>query len=383
MFDPSAAIQRIIASSQRPVSRPGPGVIALSSGDPDFVTPEHIRQALADAILTGYTNYGHNQGDPELRAALASQASDVAGRSFSPEQVIVTHGGSGAIAASLFATVNPGERVLLAEPTYSLYADVLQLIGAVPVTVPQTLDFHLDLERLRAEAAGARMVIICHPNNPTGAVYTRAELEGLAEIAREHDLLVMADEAYAAIVFDGVDFTSTLAVEALAERLLYCQTFSKTYAMTGWRLGYVLAPLEIAPHVARAHRTVTGPINTAIQRAALVAVTVPSEAPEQMRREYQARRELIAELLAGVPGTEASLPDGTFYYFIRCTEGQVPENIAAAALEHGVAVRDGREYGPSGAGYFRITFAKDRPTLTEGILRLRSMILSWQDTPGS
>jgi aspartate aminotransferase len=377
MFEPSSAIQRIIESSRRPVSRPGPDVIALSSGDPDFPTPEHIRRALADAIMTGYTNYGHNQGDPELRAALAAQASGVAGREFAPEQIIITHGGSGAIAASLFATVNPGERVLIPEPTYSLYSDTLHLIGAEPVTVPKGDGFQLDLDRIRAEASGARMVIICQPDNPTGVVYTREVLDGLAEIAREHDLLVMADEAYSAIVFDGVEFTSTLQVDALRERLLYCQTFSKTYAMTGWRLGYVIAPPDVAPHVARAHRTITGPMNTAIQRAALVAVTTPSDAPEQMRLEYQARRELIAELLAGIPGAEFSLPDGAFYYFIKCNADGVPGDIAAAALEHGVAVRDGNEYGPSGAGYFRITFAKDRESLTDGILRLRSMIASW------
>ena len=151
MFEPSIAVQRIANSSQRPSRRPGPGVISLASGDPDFETPDYIRQALIDAISSGYSHYADGQGDPELRAALAANGSAVAGAVVKPDQVLVTHGGSAALTAAIVGTVNPGDRVLIPQPTYSLYADLANMIGAEPVFIPQTADFHLDLEAIEAE----------------------------------------------------------------------------------------------------------------------------------------------------------------------------------------------------------------------------------------
>ena len=376
-YTPAHGVQRIYDSSQRPSSRPGPDVIALSSGDPDFDTPQHIRQALIDAIESGFTHYIEQQGDPELRAAIASVASKLTTTPVTEREVVVTHGGAGALTAGIFSVINPGDRVLIPEPTYSSYADLLRLIGAEPVFLAQTADFHLDLDRIRTEAPGARMIIICNPNNPTGVVYNRKELQEVAAIANEHDLYVMSDEAYEALVFDGVDFTSTLEIPELRDRLIYCQTFSKRYAMTGWRLGYLIAPADLATHAATVHRTLNGAGNAAVQRAAVAALTVPSDAPEQMRQEYQARREIVAELLAGTPGAEVREPDGSFYYFIKVSSPKAPEEILPVALDYGVAVREGTEYGPGGAGYFRITFATDRERLTEGVRRLRRMIESW------
>ncbi len=376
-YRPSDGVQRIVEKSERPSTRPGPEIISLATGDPDFETPAHIRQALHDAIDSGYTHYIDGRGDPELRAAIAAEASRLTEKPVTDAEICITHGGAGSLSSAILGTVNPGDRVLILEPTYSSYADLLWLIGAEPVFLKQTDDFHLDLDIIRAEAPNARMIIVCHPNNPTGVVYTRSELEELAEIAREHDLLVMSDEAYEALVFDGVEFASTLAIPELRERLIYCQTFSKRFAMTGWRLGYMIAPAEIIRHASTVHRTFNGSGNAAVQRAALAALTVPSDAPEQMRLEYQARREIVAELMAGTPGAEIREPDGSFYYFIKVTAPNAPDDLVAAALEHGVAIRAGTEYGPSGKGYFRITFATDREQLSEGVRRLRRMIESW------
>lgn len=375
MFTPSDAVQRIVAHSQRPSARPGPDVISLASGDPDFETPEHIRRALAEAIEAGHTHYGHFQGDAELRNAL----SDRIGHSFSANDVVITHGASGALAATILATVNPGDRVLLPEPTYSLYSDLIRLAAAEPVYIRQLDDFHLDLDALRGAAMGAKMLILCHPCNPTGVVYRREELEAVSNLAAEHDLLVLADEAYDHIVYDGVDFTSTLEIDELRDRLIYCQTFSKTYAMTGWRLGYIAAPTAIATAIATVHRSLNGPMNTALQRAALAAVTVQSDWPERMLAEYEARRELVYELLAGVPGIETRPPEGTFYAFVRYASDISSLEVAAAALERGVAVRAGSEYGPSGEGHIRIAFSTDRYRLREGMLQLRSLLLSLAD----
>lgn len=377
IYRPSDGVQRIVEKSERPSTRPGPEIISLATGDPDFETPAHIRQALHDAIESGYTHYIDQRGDPELRAAIAAKASQLTATPVTDSEICITHGGAGSLSSAILGTVNPGDRVLILEPTYSSYADLLRLIGAEPVFLKQTDDFHLDLDVIRSEAPDARMIIICHPNNPTGVVYSRAELNELASIASEHDLLVMSDEAYEALVFDGVEFVSTLAIPELRDRLIYCQTFSKRFAMTGWRLGYMIAPAEIVKHVSTVHRTFNGAGNAAVQRAALTALTVPSNAPEQMRLEYQARREIVAELMAGTPGAEIQEPDGSFYYFIKVTAPNAPDDLVAAALEHGVAIRGGTEYGPSGKGYFRITFATDREQLSEGVRRLRRMIESW------
>ncbi len=373
MFTPSAAVQRIIAQSQRPMGRGGPGTISLASGDPDFPTPEYIRRALIEAVESGYTHYADNQGDPELRAALAERAAQVSGHACAPEQVVVTHGGSAALSAALLATINPGERVLLPEPTYSLYADLIQLAGAEPVFVASTADFHLDLDAIDAAAAGAKMIIICHPCNPTGVVFRPEELAALGRIAARHDLLVLSDEAYDHIVFDDVPFVSTLAIDALRDRLIYCQTFSKTYAMTGWRVGYLIASPPIVAAATRMHRTINGPMNAAVQRAAFVAVTTETDWPERMRQEYQARRELVFELLAGCPGVDGTAPEGTFYAFVRYDSDVPAREVAAAAMTRGVAIRGGTEFGPSGQNHVRLAFSSSRTDLQEGVRRLRSL----------
>lgn len=376
MFTPSSAVQRIAAQSQRPSSRPGRDVISLSSGDPDFPTPEHIRRALYEAIENRHTHYVDNQGDPQLREAIADHASRISGHTYSPAQVVVTHGASGALSAAILATINPGDRVLLPEPTYSLYADLVQLAGGEPVYIRQSANFHLDIDALQAESAGARLVILCHPCNPTGVVYRRDELLALAEIAVQDNLLVLCDEAYDHIVYDGIEFVSSLAIPELRERLIYVQTFSKTYAMTGWRIGYVVAPAPIASAVSRIHRTVSGSLNAAVQRAALVAITTPSDWPERMRREYQIRRELVSEMLAGTAGITIAPPEGTFYSFIRYESDLPSVDVAARALERGVAIRSGSEYGPSGTNYVRIAFSTERQQLTEALLRLRALFIS-------
>jgi aspartate aminotransferase len=373
MHEPSAIVDRLTRYSLRPAARPGNDVISLATGDPDFATPEYIRQALSDAIEQGYTHYVDNQGDPELRQALATSLSQRSSVPWSPAEITITHGGSGAIAAAILGTVDPGHRVLLPEPTYSLYSDLVRFVGAEPVYVKQTEDWHLDLDVLRAAAPGARMLVLCHPCNPTGVVYRREELEAVAEIAVAHNMFVLADEAYDHIVFDGVEFVSTLQIPALRPWLLYCQTFSKTYAMTGWRVGYLAGPSDVVSAGSRVHRTTNGAMNAAVQRAALAAVTVPSDFPSRMREEYQTRRRTTVNRLATVPGISFHPPEGTFYVWIRSDLGLTASAMAAAAREHGVAVRAGNEYGPGGDHHIRIAFSSSRDELTAGLDRLVGM----------
>jgi aspartate aminotransferase len=360
--------------SLRPALRPGPELISLAHGDPDFATPEHISQALTDALAAGATHYAQTTGDLDLRAALAEQMTEVAGRSYVGDQVAITHGGSGALAAAILALIDPGARVIVPEPTYSLYADLTWMAGGEVAFVPHQPDLHLDLDGIEAAAPDARLVVICNPCNPTGAVYAQDELEDLAEIAEEHDLWVLCDEAYDRIVYDGVEFVSALEVPALADRLLYVNTFSKSYAMTGWRIGWVAGPREVIGAIGAVHRTINGPINTAVQRAALAAMTEPTDWPERMRREYQARRDIVSRMVAGVENLELVEPEGSFYAFIRYGSDMPSVDVVARAAEEGVAIRSGSEFGPSGEGYVRVAFSTGRERLIEGMERLLGIL---------
>src|SRR6266540_620991 len=235
-FTPSRMVQALRRRSLRPATRPGPDLISLAAGDPDFATPEHISQALADALAAGATHYAQLVGDPELRAVLGEQMTEVAGRPYGVDHVTITHGASGGLAATVMALVDPGTRVVVPEPTYSLYSDLVFMAGGEVEFVRHRPDLHLDLDGIEAAAPGARLVLICNPCNPTGAVCTESELEDLADIAERHDLLVVCDEPYDHIVYDGVQFVSSLEISGLSDRLIYVNSFSKTYAMTGWRI---------------------------------------------------------------------------------------------------------------------------------------------------
>ncbi len=375
-FVPSRRALELARRSLRPVtvSSPGPGVISLIAGDPDFPTPDPIREAMVGAVSSGFTRYAHSQGDPDLREFLASLLSRRSRRPYTSEQVLITHGASAALAVVMLAVLDPGQRVVIPEPTYSLYADLATVAGAEIAFVRHRPDLHLDLDGIAAAAARARMVVICNPCNPTGAVYSRAELEALADIAAEHDLLVLCDEAYDHIVYEGVDFTSALQIEGLAERLIYVQSFSKTYAMTGWRVGYLAAPREVVVAAAGLHRTFNGPVNSAVQRAALAAATLPDDRLEDMRREYQARRDIVVLMVAGCPGLRLRPPQGTFYALLGYRLSLPSTEVTRLALERGVAVRAGAEYGPGGEGFVRIAFSTDRSLLVEGLERLLPLL---------
>jgi aspartate/methionine/tyrosine aminotransferase len=374
-FEPSPfAMPFASRPSWRNAAQPPADTIMLGVGDPDFDTPEHIRKALVAAVESGATHYAGWAGDPELKAALAADATRRAGREISESQIVLTHGGNAALASTILTVVGPGQRVVIPSPTYPVYATHVRAAGGEPVMVPDRADYHLDLDAIATASAGARLIILCHPSNPTSAVYTRAELEAVAAIAERNDLYVLSDEAYDHVVSDGVLFTSTLQVPSLAERLLYVQTFSKTYAMTGWRLGYVIAPVDVAAPVLAVHRSFNGTLNTAVQRAGLAAILGPQDEPERNRREYGVRRELVSELLHGIPGVELGPAEATFYAYVRHSPEVESAWLEQRALEHGVSVRAGSGFGPGGEGHLRIALNAPRDVLATGIGRLREVL---------
>jgi aspartate aminotransferase len=372
-----------LESSRRAFRTLAPGTVRLDNGDPDFNTPAPIREAHAAALAAGEVHYAHPQGTPALRGALAAELQTVAGRPFGSEQIVVTHGATGALTASILATVDPGDRVILPEPTYSLYADLVRMAGGRPVYVPtERPSFHLDLAAIAEAAPGARLLIVCNPCNPTGAVYTRDELLGVARIARDHDLVLVADEAYDHIVYEPACFTSFLELADAAEQLIYVQSFSKTYAMTGWRLGYLAAPARLAAACARVHRTLNGPVNSAVQAAALAALSLDGAWSRRMLAEYAERRALVVAVL-DANAVDARAPEGTFYAFVPHSAAVTSERMAELAAAAGVAVRPGTEYGPSGEGYVRVAFSASRNDLALGLRRLIEAMASAARDPGA
>lgn len=372
----SRAVQDVRRHTQRPSQRPGPEIAPLHIGDPDFTTPAFITRALISAVRAGATHYAQPHGDPLLRAALAADVAARSGRHFAPEQMIVTAGGSAAINSTILATVDPGDRVLIPNPTYSLYADSTRLAGGVPEYLPPGKDGRLDFGLLEQRAPGARLLTLCQPGNPTGAIYRREELEAVARIAAENDLLVLSDEAYDHIVFQGQEFVSALKIHGLGERLIYCQTFSKTFAMTGWRIGYIAAPPDLASAIGLAHRTYNGPVNSAVQKAALVAVTTPSSWPADRLVDYERRRKLTIDVLSNLPGVSFDRPDGAFYVFVRYPHNLSSEQMVGHMLSHRVGVRSGSEFGPAGEGFVRIAFCVEDERLERGLARLREGLVT-------
>ncbi|MCW2599262.1 MAG: aspartate aminotransferase [Frankiales bacterium] len=374
LFRQSQAIERVARASLRPAGglQP-PGTVSLAQGEPDFPTPEPIVEALERAVRDGYTRYGDMDGDPELRETIAENAARLSGTPYTGRSVLVSHGGAAAITAAILATVNPGDRVVLPEPTYSLYLDAVQLAGGQPVFVPNHADHHLDFDRLQAALDQARMVVLCNPVNPTGAVFGREELQRLGECLSGTDTLLLADEAYADIVYDGQPFTSSLEVDSLQERLIYVQTMSKTYAMTGWRVGYVVADEAITASIRHVHRTMNSSINAAVQRAALEAIRLGPDLAAPMLAAYQERRDYVMARIDKMERLEAHQPDGAFYVFARHFSDLPASQVIERLLAGGVAVRSGPEFGPSGEGHIRLSYAASLEKLEEGLNRIEAV----------
>ena len=370
-FDAAPAVQRVEATSRR-VQQPqsSADLVSLAIGEPDFDTPQRIVEAAYDSAARGRTHYAPMAGDPALRERLASEVSTLRGRPTPASEILVTQGGTAGLSAAILATVGPGDRVVIPDPTYSLYADLVSLAGGIAVHVPLGEDLHWDLPALREALPGARLFAFCNPGNPTGIVHSRAELDALAEMLDGTDTIVLADEAYSALSFTEQPFTSALQVPLLEGRTVYCQTFSKNYAMTGWRVGYLWGPAEIIAAATRVHGTFNGSLNTFVQDAAIVALDECAEDIERMRASYLRRRDLMRAALVEVPGLELSEPEGAFYFFPRFTAPLSSIEMVAYLRERGVAVRPGSEFGPGGEGRLRLSYAASDDAIETGVARM-------------
>ena len=351
-------------------------VIYLNIGEPDFGTPDHIREAAKEAISKGYTHYTPDAGIPELREAIAEKESGK-GVDISPEQVLVTPGSTGGIYSAVMATVNPGDEVLLADPWYPGYRRAVQLAGGrlVGILTRDEEGFSLDPDVVNelASSRRAKLIIVASPNNPTGALYSREVLRAIAEIAVDRGLWVLSDEVYEKFVYEGRKFVSMLEFPGMEEHAIIVNSFSKTYAMTGWRVGYAVGPKEVIEEMGKVNLATAVCVTSIAQYAALAALKGPQDCVERMVREYDERRSLVVRMMRDIPGVKFTKPYGAFYVFPNVEQlGMPSEDLAKfLAREARVVVSPGYpHFGPGGRGHIRISYSTSKGRLEEAMRRI-------------
>jgi len=354
------------------------GVISLGIGDPDFHTPEAIcRAALADA-LKGHTHYASSQGDPELLAELASHLNRLHGFGVEPSQLLITSGGMGGLAACMRALLDPGDEVILPEPYFPDYEAHVAFAGGRLALVPTGAEEGFVPQPAAVAAAlspRSKVLLITSPNNPTGAVIPLEVLEELARLAVERDLVVVSDEVYARLTYDG-PHRSIRNLPGMAERTVVIGSFSKAFAMTGWRLGWAVCPPWFTPHLLNVVTHNTSCASSVSQRAALAALRQPDAVVEAMAREFGRRCRTAYETLSKAPGVTLSPPRGSFYLFpkIGCIQGPAREFCLELLEKERVAAVPGESFGPSGRGCVRLACTVAEPRLSQALERLARFI---------
>jgi aspartate aminotransferase len=346
-------------------------VIRLEVGEPDFPTPAHIVEAAHAAALEGHTGYVGSAGIPQLRDALAVKVRERNGYTVAPNQVVVCQGAVEGIYATLLTLTRPGDEVLMPDPAWPNFLMMARVLNLSAVTYPLTEDAGFlptidTLERLVTQRT--RLIVLNSPSNPLGSVIDRARMSELLEFADRHGLWTLSDECYDEITFDD-SFVSPASIAP--EHVVSVYSFSKTYAMTGWRIGYAVAPAEVAPVLAKCQEPLLSCVSTPTQFAAVTAVTGPQDVVAAMRSAYRHRRDRALSVIEGTP-LHASTPHGAFYLWVDVrTAGLGSREFALRLLdERGVAVAPGTAFGSVGEGFVRVSLASSEENLTEGLSRL-------------
>ncbi|WP_100402025.1 aminotransferase [Bacillus sp. FJAT-42315] len=354
------------------------GVISLGVGEPDFVTSWSAREAAILSLEKGYTSYTANAGLLELREAISDYMSERFYVPYLPkEEIIVTVGASQAIDLAMRAILDPGDEVVVVEPCFVSYVPLVELAGGKAVTVGTTGEHDFKLQAADLEQAitpKTKALLLCSPNNPTGTQLDREELQAIAEIVKKHDLLVIADEIYAELAYD-IHHTSIASLEGMRERTILINGFSKGFAMTGWRLGFVCAPRELAAAMLKIHQYTMMCASTPAQYAALEALQTGMNDVEEMKKDYRRRRNYFVQSLNEL-GLTCHVPGGAFYVFpsIQST-GLTSEQFAEQLLvEEKVAVVPGSVFGKGGEGYIRCSYASSMEQLQEAVKRIKRFL---------
>ncbi len=366
---------RVMNEKALAMERAGKKVIHFEIGRPDFDTPAYIKEAAKESLDRGEVFYTSNLGDMGLREQIAKKLNDQNSIPCKAENILVGVGLSEAIFDALMAVLDPGDELLVPDPVWMNYVNVPKLLGAVPVsyTLKEENGYQIDLDEIREKITDrTKVLVMVTPNNPTGSILSRKTLEGLAEIAKEKDILVFADEVYERLLYNGAVHTSIASLPGMAERTFTFNGFSKTYSMTGWRLGYVCAPPEYIKEINKVHQNAVTCAPSFVQKAGIVAIRDEKDEVLEMVKEYERRRDYAVAAINGTKGLSCLTPDGAFYIFINCREvcaksGLTSQQLAERFLEDaGICMVAGSVFGTSGEGYMRMSFANSYENVVEG-----------------
>ena len=362
----------------RALEAQGRSVIHLEIGEPDFATPLHIVEAAKQALDEGWTHYGPTQGYPELREAIAAYVSRTRRTRVGPEHVAVVPGGKPVLFFPMLALLEPGDEVLYPNPGFPIYESMIRFLDAVPVPMPlvEERGFSIDLDRLHDSLTDkTRLLILNSPQNPTGGVIPAGDLEAIAAMVRGRDLMVLSDEIYSRIWYEH-EPASIASLPGMLDKMILLDGFSKTYAMTGWRIGYGVMPGCLVDAVNKLMVNSTSCTASFTQRAALAALTGPQDDVNRMVAEFRRRRDAFCDGLDSLPGFRCARPGGAFYAFasVRGT-GISSKELADRLLdEAGVASLNGGSFGAYGEGYLRFSYANSYENLMEAVRRIRAFL---------
>ena len=352
-------------------------VVGLTVGQPDFVTPWHIREAAIDSLKDGKTYYTSNAGLPQLRQEIANYLDRRFELKYSADEVLVTVGGSEAIDLAIRACITPGDEVIIPTPCFVCYDPIVRLVGGVPVTLETRYEdkFKVNPEMLeKAITPRTKMIVLAYPNNPTGAIMTREELEDIADLVRDTNIVILSDEIYSELTF-GRRHTSIATLPEMRERTIIASGFSKAYAMTGWRMGYIAAPREIFAQILKIHQYCIMCAPTTSQFAAIEAVKNGDEDIERMKDEYDRRRRYLLSSFKDI-GIECFVPEGAFYAFPNVGKfGLTSEEFCQRLLnDFRCAIVPGTAFGDNGEGFARISYAYSIKHIDQALERIEAFI---------
>src|SRR5579859_3149121 len=371
----------------RALEAKGRSVVHLAFGEHDFDTPSHIIAAGQQALEEGFTHYGPGAGQPELRQAVARYLQRWRGLEVDPQRVVITPGGKPIMFFAILALINPGDEVIYPDPGFPIYESMATFVGGrgVPMPLREEHRFRFDPDEFRSLVTDrTKLIIINSPHNPTGGVLTRSDLETIADVARERDIVVLSDEIYARILYTG-KHESIATFDGMLDRTIILDGWSKTWAMTGWRLGFGVFPAELMPHVERLISNSVSCTASFAQHAAVAALDGPQEAVGRMVDEFTIRRAAIVAGLNALPGVRCLEPDGAFYAFPNITgTGVASKDLADRLLqEAGVACLSGTAFGTYGEGFLRFSYANSLENIHIALDRMRGLLAESPQAPSS
>jgi len=371
----------VVLARARALEAEGRNIVHLEIGEPDFDTPEHVKEAGIASIRRNRTHYTPAAGIAELRDAIARHVTKTRGIDVTRDNVVVSPGAKPTIAFTLMALLNPGDEVVIPDPAYPAYRSIVTYVGAVPVSVPllESKQFRLDPAALEAAITPkTKLLVLNSPHNPTGGILTNEDIYAIAEIARQHDILVITDEIYNRHCYDK-EFASYYGLSAMPERTILVDGFSKAWAMTGWRLGFGVYPKHIANAVAALMLNTVSCTTTFVQDAGIDALQGDDGPVEAMREEFRRRRQILVHGLCDIPGVTCQMPGGAFYVFPNVSAIERDDVKLANYIldEGGVAVLGGSTFGPNGKGFMRLSYAASEENLREALKRMKSVLAKY------